>query len=365
MKKLAVPDSAISEDAASGNVISFDALPDRTFKDDYIFLLTDDTGMMQHSKYSIPDPRHGYTTDDNARALIMALMLYGRYRKKKYTNLAYRYSSFLLNAQNEFGKFRNFMGYDRRWLEEEGSEDCFGRCIWALGYALDCKYTPPGIKNGLQYLMERAFSNVPEINSIRARAYSILGLSHLKSETAKNFVYELAMSLLGQYEENRDNEWKWFESIVTYCNFVLPWSLIAAYRVTGEKRLLEAAEESLGFISGITLKEDYFKPVGCKGWLQKGKEPAEYDEQPVEACEGVLAFLAAYEATDKREYLYNAKKCHAWYEGYNSKGISLIDKKTGGCYDGLTQDGVNLNMGAESIISYVISYLNISSAKIL
>ena len=98
-------------------------------KDDHIFRLTDDTGMLQHSKYSLPDPKHGYTTDDNARALIMALMLYERYKEKKYLDLVYRYATFLLNAQNEAGKFRNFMRYDRKWLEEEGSEDCFGRCL--------------------------------------------------------------------------------------------------------------------------------------------------------------------------------------------------------------------------------------------
>jgi len=114
-------------------------------KDDHIFRMTDDTGMLQHSKYSLPDPNHGYTTDDNARALIMALMLYKKYGEKKYLDLVYRYSSFLLNAQNEKGKFKNFMGYDRKWLEDEGSEDCFGRCLWAIGFALSGDFTPRGV----------------------------------------------------------------------------------------------------------------------------------------------------------------------------------------------------------------------------
>jgi len=114
-------------------------------KDDHIFRMTDDTGMLQHSKYSLPDPNHGYTTDDNARALIMALMLYKKYGEKKYLDLVYRYSSFLLNAQNEKGKFKNFMGYDRKWLEDEGSEDCFGRCLWAIGFALSGDFTPEGL----------------------------------------------------------------------------------------------------------------------------------------------------------------------------------------------------------------------------
>lgn len=328
---------------------------------DHIFRLTDDTGMMQHSKYGIPDPRYGYTTDDNARALIMALMLYERYREKKYLDLVYRYSSFLLNAQNEKGKFKNFMAYDRKWLEEEGSEDCFGRCLWALSFAVSNESTPMGIKHGLLHLLKEAMPHVASLTWLRAKAYSIIGLAHLENEDAKKIVFETAQSLCQKYEENRDGEWKWFEDNVTYCNNILPWSLIAAYKATGEKKFLDTAEESLDFLGRVTFEDGYFKPVGCDGWLSKGGKPAEFDEQTVEACEGVFAHLEAYEATGKKKYLQRAKICHAWYEGANSKGISLIDCETGGCYDALTRKGVNLNMGAESLVPYVISYMKISS----
>jgi len=133
-----------------------------------------------------------------------------------------------------------------------------------------------------------------------------------------------------------------------------------AYRAAGEQRCLDIAVESLGFLEGITFRHGYFKPVGCNGWLLKGGEPAEYDEQAVEACEMVLTYLDAYEVTGNREYLQKAKMCHAWFEGVNSKGICLIDRESGACFDGLTEHGVNLNMGAESLISYVMSYLRIS-----
>jgi len=332
----------------------------KEFKDDHIFRLTDDTGMLQHSKYSLPDPNHGYTTDDNARALIMALLLYENYEKKKYLSLVYRYASFLLNAQNAEGRFRNFMHYNREWLEEEGSEDCFGRCLWALSFAFSNKHTPKGIKYGLSYLLEKALPHVTTLNYLRSKAYSIIGLSHLEGEEIRKLIFEMAQSLCRQYDEYMDGEWKWFENIVSYCNFVLPWSLLKAYRVTGEKKFLDVAVESLEFLGRVTFKNEYFKPVGCKGWLVKGEHPAEFDEQAVEACEGVLTFLEAYEATGETNYLQKAEKCHEWYEGFNSKGISLIDSDTGGCYDGLTRDGLNLNMGAESLVSYVISYLKIS-----
>lgn len=332
----------------------------KVIKDDYIFKLTDDTGMLQHSKYGIPDPRHGYTTDDNARALIMALMLYGRYGKKKYLDLIYRYASFLLNAQNENGKFKNFMSYDRRWLEDEGSEDCFGRCIWALGFAVSNKNTPQVIKDGLRHSLSAAVPHAAALVWPRAKAYSVIGLSISKEENAADIIFELAKSLCGQYFAHRDGEWKWFENKVSYCNNVLPWALFAAYKITKEPEFLDVAEESLKFLEELTFKEGYFKPVGCDGWFLKGGVRADYDEQTVEACEGVLAYLEAYKTTGKKEYLLKAKKCHAWYEGDNSKGISLIDCETGGCRDGLTRLGVNLNMGAESLVSYVISNIKIS-----
>jgi len=284
-------------------------------------------------------------------------MLYERYKKKKYLNLVYRYASFLLHAQNEKGRFKNFMRYDRKWLEEEGSEDCFGRCLWALGFALSNQHTPGGVKHGLLHLLEKAMPHVANLNSPRSKAYSLIGLAHLEGENIKRLIFEVAHSLCRQYDQYKDGEWKWFENIVAYGNYVLPWSLLEAYRVCGEKKFLNVAGESLEFLGRITFKHGYFKPVGCKGWLVKGGDPAEFDEQAVEACEGVLTYLKAFEATGERNYLQKAEKCHEWYEGFNSKGISLIDREAGGCFDGLTENGLNLNMGAESLVSYVISYL--------
>jgi uncharacterized protein YyaL (SSP411 family) len=142
---------------------------------------------------------------------------------------------------------------------------------------------------------------------------------------------------------------------------VLPWSLIEAYKVTGKDKFLQTAEESLDFLSKVTFREGYFKPVGCNGWFVKGKTPAEFDEQPVEACEGVFTYLATYEATGSRSYLQKAKQCYEWYRGFNSKKTSLIDSESGGCYDGLKENGLNRNIGAESLVSYVMAFLKISS----
>ncbi|WP_058486258.1 glycoside hydrolase family protein [Defluviitalea phaphyphila] len=327
-------------------------------KDDYIFILTDDTGMLQHSKCGIPDPTYGYTTDDNARALIMAVMLYERFKEKKYLDLIYRYSSFILNAQTNSGKFRNFMSYSRKWLEEEGSEDCFGRCLWALGFSYSNKSTPKGIKLSLSYILKKAFPNVTSLCYSRGKAYSILGLSYINSQEAKNIIFKLATDICNQYDKYKDNKWKWFENDITYSNSVLPWALFVAYRILEENRFLHVAEESLKFLETIIFRYGFFKPIGCKGWLKKGGEPAEFDEQPVEACEMTLTYLEAYSITGNKRYKDMAQKCYDWYEGMNSKGIRLVDSFTGGCFDGLTEEGVNLNIGAESVISYYISYLS-------
>jgi uncharacterized protein YyaL (SSP411 family) len=263
----------------------------KEINDHYIFLLTDDTGIFQHSKYGVPDPRYGYTTDDNARALIMAVMLYERYGDKKYINLIHRFSSFMLNALNEKGRFKNFMSYDRRWLEEEGSEDSYGRSLWALGYAISNPHTPLGVKGALRYIFKKALPNITSINYPRSKAYSIIGMEYMGDVSLKKYILSLAEDLKNTYYENRSDDWKWFEDSITYSNSVLPWSLFKAYKVTGNKEFLEVAEESLEFLESVTFKDGLFKAVGCDGWFVKGKEPAKYDEQPVEACETVLTVL--------------------------------------------------------------------------
>ena len=332
-----------------------------SFKDDHIFRMTDDTGMFQHTKFGVPDRTKGYTTDDNARALIMAAMLYEQDPQEKYNKLIYRYMSFLFHAQNGRGKFRNFMGYDRRFLEEEGSEDCFGRSLWALGFVIANESVPLNVKRTANYVVKKAVPNCLDLSYPRAKAYSIIGLEYIGTEESRGYVQRLASSLAEQYEQFRDEEWQRFENALTYSNAVLPWAMLVGYKATGNERFKEIGLESLKFLEGKTFRGGYFKPIGCCGWLVKGKERAEFDEQPVEACETVLAYLEAYVVTGEKSYLKKAKICFEWFEGRNSKGISLIDNETGGCYDGITQNGVNLNQGAESIISYVIANLALAA----
>ncbi|WP_425058108.1 hypothetical protein SCACP_27580 [Sporomusa carbonis] len=328
---------------------SISALP---FNSDHIFRLTDSTGMFQHAKFSVPDPSKGYTTDDNARALIVAILLWTVYDQKEYLDLAYRYLSFVVNAQTETGKYRNFMSYNRRFLEDEGSEDCFGRCLWALGHVMANPKTPDGMKEACKYLLARSLPNVPALQWLRAKAYAIIGLKHVATTQAYDYIQYLSASLADSYKKHAIKKWCWFEDALTYSNAVLPWAMFIAGKVLEISELLSIAEESLAFLEKVTFTDGYFKPIGCQGWYSKSGIPAKYDEQPLEACETALAYLEGYASIRRIDYLAKAKTCRDWYLGKNSLQKSLIDPQTGGCYDGITPTGVNLNQGAESIISY-------------
>lgn len=327
----------------------------------YLLAFTDDVGIFQHSKYGVPDRNHGYTTDDNARALILAVMLYEKFGKKKYLKLIYKYLSFVHHALNDNGMFKNFMSYQREFLESEGSEDCFGRCMWALGRTVSSPSVPKNIRNTCTCILKEATKNIETITSPRAKAYAIVGLSFLNdSEEMVKHMDNLAMSLTEQYKVYKDEGWHWFEDSITYGNSFFPWSLFCAYKILGKECYLETAKESMDFLESIVMKPDFFKPIGCNGWLVKGMTPSEYDEQPIEACEMIYAYMEYYEVTKNKECLDNALKCFNWYKGQNSKNLSLIDEETGACYDGISPNGINLNQGSESIVSYGMAVMSIS-----
>ena len=332
------------------------------FDDAHIFRMTDDTGMLQHAKYSLPNLTEGYTTDDNARALIMAVMLYEQSRNTAYLALVYRYLGFVLHAQNDNGGFKNFMTYGRQFTEKEGSEDCFGRCLWALGLTQASAAMPQGIKEACAAAIDQALPNIQHLFGLRGQAYAMIGLSHMESSLADTLLMGLADSLINSFEHDASDEnWCWFENCLTYDNAVLPWALFAAYRRLGKEQLLQVAKDSLHFFDKVAFRDGYFRAVGCKGWLRRGSKPAQYDEQSLEASTSTLAHLAAYEATGERTMLELAQQSYVWYLGKNSLKNGLIDRETGGCRDGITANGLNLNQGAESIIGYCIA--NLALAK--
>jgi hypothetical protein len=356
----------------------------QALKSDYLRRLTDDTGIFQHTKFGIPDRTKGYTTDDNARALIAAVLLYKSKKDDESLDLIHTYLSFVHHSQNEDGYFRNFMDYNRTFIEERGSEDCQGRTLWALGFALSESYVPDNLQNASRYMINQALPHLQGLKSPRAIAYAIVGLSYIletpgaltysfpyeyveKGSEAENFlprsiianlVEELASRLHRQYSITKGVDWHWFEDSITYGNAMLPWALFKASRFSNRTDLKDTAQESLDFLASKTFSPGgYFKPIGSHGWLMRHGEAALYDEQPIEACEMMLCCREAYSLLGDPKYLFLSNLCYEWYTGKNSLKTSLIDSQSGACYDGIHADGLNLNQGSESIISYSIAQL--------
>ena len=210
-------------------------------------------------------------------------------------------------------------------------------------------------------MLDKAMAQWPQLDFPRSKALAIIGVSFLDAtEDNVCIIDALSSSLVEQYSQHMNGEWHWFENSITYGNALLPWSLLKAYGILKKNILAEIAEESTVFLSKTTLDGDFFKPVGCKGWYHKGGKPAEFDEQPLEACEMILLYLELYKITKEKKYLDNAIKCFRWYIGLNSRNLSLIDMETGACYDGLTETGLNYNQGSESIVSFGIACMEIS-----
>ncbi|MBV4430078.1 glycosyltransferase [Clostridium tyrobutyricum] len=331
-----------------------------------LFIITDDTGMIQHSSFTIPDPNSGYTTDDNARALMTSVMLYEKYSTPKYLKLIYRYLSFLLYAQNKNGGFKNFMDYNRNFIEENGSEDCFGRCLWCLGYTLNSNSLSDTVKYAVLDMIKKAIPNIYNLNFIKGKSYSLIGLCLIfnfmnDKDKIKDTIVKISDQLVNNFKINSNADWKWFEDKLTYSNSILPFSLLKSYALTKNQEYLNIAIDTLSFLDNIYFKSGYFKPIGCNGWFEKGDiSPAEFDEQPVESCSSAFMYLEAYKITRKSIYLNRLKSCYEWFTGNNSSKKSLIDKSTHGSYDGIMKSRINLNTGAESILAKITTQLLLS-----
>jgi hypothetical protein len=322
--------------------------------------LTDDTGVVQHAKFTIPLRSEGYTTDDNARALIVATKHYALYHKPEILQLIDRYLAFVLHACNDDGAVNNFMDFDRAWHKAEPVNDAIGRVIWAFGELL----VQPPYKIYIPIAGERIEIAMPLIEKQypRGMAYSILGLAgYLKqfpdAESAKNCIATAADSIVSRFKENMRPDWPWFENILTYDNAMLPCSLFTAATTLGEKKYLDVAQKMCDFLLANTFTGAHFSFIGCNGWFPRGGPKAQFDQQPIEAAGTILMLNAAYKATKDKKYLTLRQKAFNWFLGENDLGIPLYDSKSKGCGDGLGAEGINLNEGAESTLSFLLGLL--------
>ncbi len=338
--------------------------------------LTDDTGLFQHAKFTIPLRQEGYTTDDNARALIVATKYYALYHDTQALRLLDRYLAFVLHSHNDDpprptrgrveagGTVRNFMNFDRTWQPAEPVHDALGRVLWAFGSLL----AQPPSQIYVPIVRERIDISAPlvEKQHLRGKAYSILGLSGYlnrfpDADDIRAYMRQAVDAIIRPLSSvlRPPENWPWFEDILTYDNAMLPCALFTAATTLGDKRYLEVAQKTCDFLLANTYTGDHFSFVGCNGWFRRGGPKAQFDQQPIEAAGTILMLKAAYEATKDRKFLSLQKKAFNWFLGENDLGIPLYDSATKGCGDGLGAGGVSANQGAESTVSFLLSQLSI------
>jgi len=331
---------------------------------EHLIALSDDVGVIQHAVSDLPNRETGYCTDDVARAFLVAVMAAGFERSHESAlRLGRTYLAFLHHAQREDGAFRNFMGYDRAWLDEVGTEDSNGRAVWALGFG--ARYAPREEWRGIcRRMLGRALPNVARMTHMRSLAYAAIGLAHaFEAANRQDAELEAAMraiarTLLALREAARSENWDWFQDRMTYDNARLPEALLRIGSVLDERSWVDAGLRTLDFYERVVIEDGVFVPVGNDGWYERGGKRARYGQQPLEAAAMVDACLEAYRLTGLLRYLRTAELAFAWFHGTNSERLEVA--RGAGCRDGLERESVNENMGAESTLAYLASALAVA-----
>jgi len=347
-----------------------DKLP--AIKLDHLNRMTDQTGIVEHAVFVVPNYPEGYTTDDNARALIVAILLeeHGTGAPAGSTELASRYLAFLWLAFDPISKrFRNLLSYDRQWQEPVGSEDSHGRALWGLGTVLG-RSRDLGLRGAAGRLFELAVPAALEFKSPRAWAFALLGLEeYLDSfpgdRAALTAADALANRLFNLYRANNSAGWHWFEGVLAYSNARLPQALLRSGLRSSNKEMIAAGLEALDWLATIQRCEvkGHFVPIGSQGFYSKKTPKARFDQQPIEACAAVSACLQANRATGQSKWRKEAWSAFNWFLGDNDLQIALYDPTTGGCRDGLHPDRVNENQGAESTLSFLMALLEMRKSE--
>jgi glycosyltransferase involved in cell wall biosynthesis len=337
----------------------------------HLHAMTDDTGILQHAKFTIPNRNHGYCVDDNARALIAAIRVHDLNRTDaSVADLSSIYLSFLDDAFNPgAGRFRNFMSYDRKWLEEVGSQDSHGRALWALGVTAGWGRRRGQVAVATE-LFRSALVALETFGDSRAIAFPILGIqAYLRRNDDDRHVWEI-LQVLGdrlslRFTRYATKDWKWHEDLLAYDNARLPQALMACGRATQNDDMVALGIDVLQWLRDVQLNpsDGCFAPVGNQGWFPRSGSKAQFDQQPLEAAAMIGACIEAYECTHDEEWAQLATTCFNWYLGKNDLQMKIYDHASGGCRDGLEQNGVNENQGAESTLSYMLSLLAIYNLR--
>jgi glycosyltransferase involved in cell wall biosynthesis len=329
---------------------------------DHLVRMTDSTGMLQHATSTIPNYDDGYCTDDNARALLLTLLLEQLGQSTAQVHrLGTIYAAFLNHALDRArNRFRNFLSFDRRWLEDVGSDDCHGRGLWALGACVG-RSRRRDLQLWASQLFDLALPTITETSSPRAWAFGLLGvclyLQRFSGARPASQVREtLTERLIECFDKTASDDWPWFEDVLSYDNAKLPHALIASGRSGGSPRALSLGLQTLGWLVDLQKSPTgYFRPIGSNGFYRRDGERAQFDQQPIEAHATVAACIEAYHASEDSNWLHETRLAFEWFLGANDLGLDLYDSKAGGCFDGLQEDRVNLNQGAESTLAFLLA----------
>ncbi|MBN1698437.1 MAG: glycosyltransferase family 4 protein [Spirochaetales bacterium] len=348
----------------SSPIKTLDEQPDQLpmLKLDHLYRMSDSAGIFQHASFTVPNFAEGYCTDDNARALLLTLKLQqSGHRSLRINDLAASYAAFLNYAfDRKSHRFRNFMSFDRRWLQETGSEDCHGHALWALGLCMG--HEDHGSYHMLAAeLFEQALPVASGFTSPRAWAFTLIGideyLGRLSGDRRANQIREsLSAKLMQRYADSATEHWQWFEDVVSYANAKLSHALILSGRRMNDDMMLETGLKTLRWLVKVqTSDTGSFRPIGSNGFFRRGQERALFDQQPIEAQVTVSACIEAYYATADLSWAVEARRAFEWFLGRNDLGLALYDSCTGGCRDGLHVDRLSQNQGSESTLAFLLS----------
>ncbi len=336
----------------------------------HLWRMTDSTGLYQHANFSIPNFSEGHCTDDNARAFILAVLLdeLGEdpesMRTLATTSAAFLNHAFDLNTK----RFHNHLSFDRRWVDEQGSEDCQGRALWALGVGVG-RSPFRSFQMMAGQLFALALPSLLSFTSPRAWAFGLIGIhEYLRRLSGDSLVTQiretLTLRLMKLFDAAAKPDWQWFEEELSYDNAKLAHALILSGQATGQQPVLERGLKALRWLTELQISEQgHFRPIGCNGFYRRGGVRATFDQQPIEAQAAVSACLEAYRATSDIWWYEQAQIAFDWFIGSNDLGLEVYSAETGGCRDGLHVDRVNSNQGAESTLAFLLSLAEMRSAQ--
>jgi hypothetical protein len=329
---------------------------------DHLSRMTDSTGLFQHAMFTVPNFSEGYCTDDNARGFILTVLLEALEQEPERTRaLATTYAAFLNFALDpKHRRFHNHLSFERRWLDQQGSEDCHGRALWALGLGAGrSPHRAFQVMSG--QLFAQALPAVMDFTSPRAWAFALIGiheyLGRLSGDRAVTQVREaLAQRLMELFERSAQPDWPWFEGELTYDNAKLAHGLILAGHDMGQPAMVDRGLQSLRWLAEVQTSENgHFSPIGSNGFYRRNGPRARFDQQPIEAQAMVSACLEAYRVSGEASWYEQAQRAFDWFLGWNDLGLELYAPKTGGCRDALHVDRVNDNQGAESTLAFLLA----------